>query len=165
MMNVELLFMDVDGTLTDGKIYMGVGGELFKVFDIKDGFAIHDILPVCGIIPVIISSRESDIVINRCKELGIKHIYQKCNNKKEQMLGIAKSFDITLNENGILSKTAYIGDDLSDLECIKIVEYSGCPADAVKQVKKNVSYISGYPGGNGAVRDFIEWLLDLNSEQ
>ena len=73
--------MDVDGTLTDGKIYTGSNGEVMKAFNIKDGYGIHDILIPNGITPVIITGRTSTIVENRCKELGISDLYQGVKTK------------------------------------------------------------------------------------
>lgn len=160
MKNVKLLFMDVDGTLTDGKIYMGQTGELFKAFNIKDGYGINNILKQHKIIPVIITARESKIVELRCKELNVTHIYQGCKDKISLMQSLAKENGIAPNAQGILEGTAYIGDDLIDLQCIHISQYSGCPIDAVKQVRDSVDYVSEFEGGNGAVRDFIEWLVE-----
>lgn len=105
---VKYLVMDVDGTLTDGKIYISSEGELCKAFNIKDGCGIHDILIPAGITPVIITGRRSDIVLNRCKEIGITEIYQGVCNK------IEKLHEITTD----LSTVAYIGDDINDLSCI-----------------------------------------------
>lgn len=78
---IKLLVMDVDGTLTDGKIYMGNDGEVMKAFDVKDGYTIHYQLRPKGVIPVIITGRESQIVKNRCKELEIDYLYQGVSDK------------------------------------------------------------------------------------
>ncbi len=72
-MKVKLLFMDVDGTLTDGKIYIGKNGETEKAFDVKDGYGISR-LKDYGCTPVIITARESEIVLERCRELGITEV-------------------------------------------------------------------------------------------
>ena len=145
--------MDVDGTLTDGKIYMGNGGELFKAFNIKDGCGIHDILPAAGVLPIIITGRKSQIVLNRCREIGIEMIYQGINNKKEKLMSITND----------LSTVAYIGDDINDLDCMELIKKAhgivGCPCNAVKSVIKISDFVSAYNGGEGAVRDFIEWLV------
>jgi len=159
MISVKLLFMDVDGTLTDGKIYMGQDGEAMKAFDVKDGCGIHDILPRYGIIPVIITARTSVILANRCRELDIKHVCQGCADKKEKMCEIAGRYGIVLDEKGILPGTAYIGDDILDIPCMELAEYSACPGDAVQAVKEKSTYLSEFSGGNGAVRDFIEWIV------
>ena len=89
-MKIKMLVMDVDGTLTDGKIYMGSDGEVFKAFDVKDGYAIAHLHEV-GIIPVIITGRKSKIVENRAKELNIKEVYQGVSDKVEKLKEVAKS--------------------------------------------------------------------------
>ena len=153
---IKYLIMDVDGTLTDGKIYMGKDGEVMKAFNIKDGCGIHDILIPAGITPVIITGRSSKILENRCKELGITNLHQGIRNKIEKLLTITTD----------LSTVAYIGDDINDLSCIKPIKeasgFVGCPADAVQKVKDLSDFISTRNGGDGAVREFIEWLLGLS---
>lgn len=154
MKKVKYLIMDVDGTLTDGKIYMSSHGEAYKAFNIKDGYGIHDIAIPAGIIPVIITGRSSDIVLHRGSELGIKDIYQGVIDKIEKMQSVAPD----------LSKVAYIGDDINDLSCMVLIKEAGglvgCPKNAARQVIEVSDYIADHNGGEGAVRDFIEWLLD-----
>ena len=149
--------MDVDGTLTDGKIYMGANGEMMKAFDIKDGCGIHDILIPAGITPVIITGRSSKILENRCKELGITNLHQGIRNKIEKLLTITTD----------LSTVAYIGDDINDLSCMEPIKEAGglvgCPADAVQKVIDLADFVSKRNGGNGAVREFIEWIAENNS--
>ena len=156
--NIKCLIMDVDGTLTDGKIYMGNDGELFKAFDIKDGYAIANILKQNSIIPVILTGRQSKIVENRANELGIKHIYQNVSNKLEKLDQIVKELNIGL------SNVMYVGDDNNDLPCIEYINknngLSACPSDASKAVKENVNYIANLNGGKGAVREIIDWICD-----
>lgn len=150
---IKYLIMDVDGTLTDGKIYMGSDGEVMKAFSIKDGCGIHDILIPNKIEPVIMTGRSSKIVENRCKELGITKLYQGISNKKEKLLNITTNY----------KEVAYIGDDINDLSCMKLIKEAGgligCPNDAVKEIKTIADFISSKNGGNGAVRDFIEWII------
>ena len=145
--------MDVDGTLTDGKIYMGADGEAMKAFDIKDGYGIHEILPKYGIVPVIITGRISQIVENRANELGIEEIYQGKHDKIDTMLHVLEKFDCTP------SYAAYIGDDVLDLPCMELCGVTGCPADAVPEVRMTCDYVCKASGGHGAVREFIEWLI------
>lgn len=154
---IKMLVMDVDGTLTDGKVYMGSDGEVMKAFDIKDGYAIKNILIPAGVCPAIISGRKSKITENRCRELSISGVYQGVKDKLWQLKSI-------LLENCIDgASVAYIGDDLNDLECMQYVKSCGgtvgCPADAVAQVVEIADFVSEREGGNGAVREFIEWLL------
>lgn len=152
MKNIKALFMDVDGTLTDGIVYIGNLGELCKGFYVRDGIGILKIVNA-GIEPIILTSRESDIVKRRAEELGITSIYQGFREKKQQFLDILKEKDYHPDN------VAYIGDDINDLECMKIAGWSGCPADAENEVKKIADFISNKKGGNGAVREFCEWLL------
>ncbi len=151
---IKYIVMDVDGTLTDGKIYVGQNGEAMKAFNIKDGCGINDILLPAGITPVIITGRISKIVINRCQELGISEIHQGVKNKVETLRAIVDN----------LQSVAYIGDDINDLPCMIAVKEAGgligCPSDAVEKVKMIADYIAPNKGGDGAVRDFIEWLVD-----
>ncbi len=159
---IEYLVMDVDGTLTDGKIYMGNRGEVMKAFDIKDGFGIHDILPVLGIRPVIITGRTSEIVSNRCKELKIQYYFQGISDKLSKLAEIAGDI-----KN--LSRVAYIGDDVNDLSCMRAVRQQGgivgCPSDAVLEVIEVSNFVSRFHGGAGAVRDFIEYICKIMNEQ
>ena len=149
-MKIKLFVMDVDGTLTDGKIYMGENGEIMKAFNVKDGYAIAHMLPEMGIIPVIITGRKSKIVENRAKELGITELYQGVGDKLVQLKIVAEKY------NAAPEEIAYIGDDLNDLECIEFCGVTACPVDAVEKVKKTVNLVCNKKAGEGAVRDFIE---------
>ena len=106
-----------------------------------------------GVIPVIITGRQSTIVDRRCKELGIEQVHQGVSNKLEKLLLITTD----------LSTVAYIGDDINDLTCMKAIKDAGgivgCPKDSAKEVLQIADYISTKCGGDGAVREFIEWLL------
>lgn len=152
MEKIKLLVMDVDGTLTDGKINMGKQGEVFKSFDIKDGYGIHEILPRYHIRSAIITGRQSAIVENRANELEIDFVIQGVKDKLEKVKEIAHKMDISLQE------VAFIGDDMIDLICMTECGLSGCPADAVMEIKERADFVSRYDGGKGAVREFIEWL-------
>lgn len=151
---IKALVMDVDGTLTDGKLHIGSNGELFKSFDVKDGYAIHDMLPQMGIIPIIITGRVSGIVEYRCKELEIFHVIQGSRDKLSDLKKILAEENIKLEE------TAYIGDDLNDLECINAVGCKGCPKDAVQEIKHIADFVASKNGGCGAVREFVEWIKE-----
>lgn len=161
--DIKFLVMDVDGTLTDGKIYMGDNGELFKAFDIKDGCGIKDILPQYGIIPVIITARSSRILENRCKELAITECHQGIREKLLKLEEILAMYSSEEGKNYTLGNVAYIGDDILDLKCMEPVKQSGgiigCPLDAVSSVVNIANFISEKKGGEGAVRDFIEYLI------
>lgn len=161
---ITYLVMDVDGTLTDGKIYLSGQEELFKVFDIKDGFGIHDLLPMVGITPVVITGRNSRIVTKRCNELGIKYVYQGCTDKKAKLIELAANFGLKPDQQGKYQEIAYIGDDLNDLECMNVCGMVGCPANAVEEVKKIATFVSAKNGGDGAVRNIIEEIVAIVSD-
>ena len=150
--------MDVDGTLTDGKIYMGANGEVMKAFDIKDGYGIHDILIPAGIIPVIITGRTSKIVENRCLELGIKSVYQGVHDK------LCKLNEILAENKDTLSSLAYIGDDLNDMPVMVAIRDNdgiiGCPLNAIDSVRNICAFKSQFNGGEGAVREFIAYICN-----
>ncbi len=152
-----MLVMDVDGTLTDGKIYMSASGELMKAFNIKDGYAIAH-LKDYSIIPVIITGRQSDIVKQRCHELHIHELYQGIENKSYQLRTICDKYQIDL------TNVAYIGDDLNDLPCMHICGLSACPSDAVKEIKENVNFVCKSNGGEGAVREFVDYIISQQVE-
>lgn len=156
MKKIKALIMDIDGTLTDGGIYIGENGEMMKKFDVKDGYGICSILPQIGIIPIVITGRESRIVENRCRELQITELIQKSTDKVSDMKQVLNKLQIELDE------TAYIGDDLNDLECMKLVAVKGCPADALDAVKAVCDFRALKAGGCGAVREFIEWIGNRN---
>lgn len=153
---IKMIVMDVDGTLTDGKIYMSANGEIMKAFNVKDGYGIKQLRDY-GIEPVIITGRESEIVRKRAEELKIKELHQGVDNKLLKLKGILEKYQTTFDE------IAYIGDDLNDLECIKRCRLSGCPIDAISEVKSKVNYICKCKGGQGAVREFIEYIIKLIS--
>jgi YrbI family 3-deoxy-D-manno-octulosonate 8-phosphate phosphatase/YhcH/YjgK/YiaL family protein len=166
---IKFLVFDVDGTLTDSKIYMGDSGELMKSFDIKDGYGIKEILPKYGIVPVIITARKSKILQNRCRELGVVELHQGVRNKFSELEKVLSGFS---KENGCsytLKNVAYIGDDLLDIQCMKPIKEAGgvtaCPQNAARQVIDAASFISTKTGGDGAAREFIEWLTGDGSDR
>lgn len=162
MAKIKILVMDVDGTLTDGKIYIGQEGELAKGFSVKDGCGILLVLPELGIIPVIITARESRILENRCHELSIKELYQGANDKIVILRTVAEKYGIGFDS------FAYVGDDLPDIPCMEVVRKAGglvlCPADAIQEIKELAHYVSGYKAGEGAIRDCINYLNYVNRE-
>lgn len=149
---IRAFVMDVDGTMTDGKIYIGENGELMKAFSVKDGQGIA-LLREAGIKTAIVTARSSGIVQKRADELKIDVVLQGIKDKADAINILCKQFSITVEE------IAYIGDDLPDLSAIKLSGLSFCPSDAVDDVKKEVTYIVKSKGGEGAIRDAVNILL------
>ena len=148
----RLVFSDVDGVLTDAKINIGPDGEVFKSFDVKDGYGIVQWREQNGHDFVIVTSRESQAVANRASELGLDEVHQGIENKKQTVEEIASRLGFDLGD------TVYIGDDLTDLQAMQAVGTACCPANAAQEVKNECSYVSQYTGGDGAVRDILNQL-------
>jgi 3-deoxy-D-manno-octulosonate 8-phosphate phosphatase (KDO 8-P phosphatase) len=150
--NIRLLLTDVDGVLTDGKLHYTSEGEFMKSFNVKDGLVTKRLIQA-GINVGIVTGRSSGIVATRAKELGIEIVHQGQGDKISTLAMIAKSHHLAYNE------IAYIGDDLNDLDVIKNVGFSGCPSDAVTEVKDCVDYVCGKAGGDAAFREFADMIL------
>ena len=149
---VELLIMDVDGTLTDGGVYYTESGILFKKFNVYDGMGIT-LLHQNNIKTMFLSSDKTSIPQSRGEKLNVTYIYY----------GVARKL-ATINE--FISETniqphnmAFVGDDINDLEIIELVGFSACPQNAHKLVKDKVDFVSDFSGGNGAVRQICEMIL------
>ena len=151
-MSIELIVLDVDGTMTDSRITYSENGEEIKSFNVKDGLAIVSWRKL-GKQVAIITGRSSKIVARRAKELHIEHFYQGIDNKKEVLETLLKKLDLNL-EN-----VAIIGDDLNDLAMLKSAKISFVPRDASAYVDKIATVILSKKGGNGAVREMIEHLI------
>lgn len=151
-MSIKLIVLDVDGTMTDSRITYSENGDEIKSFNVKDGLAIASWRKL-GRQVAIITGRSSAIVARRAKELRIEHFYQGIHNKKEVLESLMEKLDLTM-EN-----VAAIGDDLNDLQMLKAVEISFVPRDASAYVDKMANVILTKRGGDGAVREMIEYLI------
>jgi len=150
--SIKLLILDVDGTMTDGKITYSNSGEEFKSFCVKDGLAIASWIRL-GKSVAIITGRESKIVENRAKELGIDYFFQKIKHK-------AKKAEEILYEMGLSwDNVASIGDDLNDYSMLKKSKLSFIPNNGNDFVKSRVTNVLKSNGGDGAVREMIEFIL------
>jgi 3-deoxy-D-manno-octulosonate 8-phosphate phosphatase (KDO 8-P phosphatase) len=149
---VRLLALDVDGVLTDGRIYYGNAGEELKAFNIKDGLGIK-MLQQAGVEVAIITGRRSAIVARRAEELGISRVIQGREDKHAALLELSSECGLTLRD------CAYMGDDLPDLDAISAAGLGMTVADAATAVCAAATWQSVYPGGCGAVREACEFLL------
>ncbi len=149
---IELLVLDVDGCMSDGKIIYDSHGKEFKNFNVKDGLAIVSWIKL-GKKVAIITGRSSSIVDKRAKELGVQHLFQGVNNKKEQLSAI-------LEEEGLsFAQVAAIGDDINDRVLLSAVGMSYCPNNASEYAKQVARVVLNNNGGEGAVREMIEDIL------
>ena len=149
---IKLFAMDVDGTLTDGKIYMGNDGEMMKAFNVKDGLGIK-LLRDMGIIPAIITGRKSEIVKNRCKELGLTELHQGVTDKASKLTEIMEKYNLSRDE------VAYIGDDMNDLSAFKAAGVTFAPADCAVQLIPYADIILKKSSGDAPVREAIDMII------
>jgi len=150
--SIELIVLDVDGTMTDSRITYSQNGDEIKSFNVKDGLAIASWRRL-GKQVAIITGRKSAIVERRAKELRIEHFYQGVENKKEVLDDLLEKLEIGMEH------VAAIGDDLNDLSMLKAAEISFVPRDASAYVDKIATVILSKRGGDGAVREMIEYLI------
>lgn len=149
---IKMIAMDVDGVLTDGRIILGENIEV-KCYHVQDGYAIKN-LPKYGIIPVIITGRISKSVEIRSKELGIKEVYQGVSDKLSCLKNIMEKYNLGWEE------ICYVGDDIPDLEIMKSVGLKVAVNNAVNEVKGKADIITLKEGGNGAIRELIDIILE-----
>ena len=149
---IKLVIMDVDGTLTDGAMYYSAHGEELKRFNTRDGMGVT-LLHRGGIQTAIITSENSDIVLRRAQKLGITEVVLGSHDKTATFHDISRRLGLEAES------IAYIGDDVDDLHVMRLCGLSGCPLDAVEAIRSQAHVVSAYPGGNGAVREFAEFIL------
>lgn len=150
---VKLFLMDCDGTLTDGGMFYTSDGDVMKEFNTRDGRGIS-LLKGNGVLTGIITGENSEIVRRRGEKLGVDEIWLGVQDKVGVVREICEKYDIDVSE------VAYIGDDLNDIEVMNAVGIAICPADAVPQVKEIAVYVTAQPGGHGAVREAVDYILD-----
>ncbi len=154
---IKLLICDVDGVLSDGKVYFTSNGDELKNFNIKDGLGIK-LLQSAGIQVAIITGRQSTIVERRAHELNIKHIYQGNSDKRQTFQNILSSLKLKPEE------VAHIGDDLPDLPIMRSSGLGIGVADAHDFVIKNADWVTKAKGGEGAVREVADLLLTAQNK-
>ena len=154
---IKMLILDVDGVMTDGKIIMDSEGRELKNFNVRDG---HGLVMIqrYGIQVAILTGRNSDVVEHRARDLNIKEVYQGALNKKAV-------FEQILKKNNLLPvNTAFMGDDIVDIPVLKQVGFAVAVADAADVVKKFVNYVTKNNGGQGAVREICELILEAQEK-
>ncbi len=149
---IQLLIMDVDGVLTDGRIILDDNGNELKFFNVKDGHGIVLIHRI-GVKTAIITGRQSKVVEARARELSIPYVYQKVYDKLKVYEELKEKLSIGDAE------VAYIGDDVVDIPIMRRVGFAVSVADAHDEVKKVAHYITSKPGGRGAVREVVELII------
>ena len=150
---IKLIVLDVDGCLSDGKLIYSADAVESKNFNVKDGLGISTWVRM-GLHVAIITGRQSSIVKKRADELGIQNIFQGIKDKDRVLKELVESLGLKFYEVGA------IGDDLNDYNMLKLVGRSFTPDDGVKEIKEIVDTVLTCRGGDGAVREMIDTLVD-----
>lgn len=151
-MNIKLLVLDVDGTLTDGGLYLDSTGNETKKFSVRDGAGLA-LARGAGIKVMILTGRESEPVNRRARELNLDYVFQGCKDKGRFLA------DFMAQNHYEKEDVAYVGDDWNDLAAMGLCGFTACPADAAAEVADLVSFRCPHAGGFGAVRDAVEYIL------
>lgn len=149
---VTLLVLDIDGVLTDGRVYVGPEGEMMKAFSMRDG---HGIVMAreAGVEVALLTREAGPIAKQRAQKLRIAHLVEGCTDKGRAIRELAESLGRTAEQ------TAYAGDDVIDLDALAWAGLAACPADAEPEVRAICHFVAERPGGRGAVRDLVRLLL------
>jgi 3-deoxy-D-manno-octulosonate 8-phosphate phosphatase (KDO 8-P phosphatase) len=147
---VRLVLLDVDGVLTDGRIWYGPEGEAMKAFDVRDGHGI--VLLRAHVDFGVISGRPGRTSERRLEELRVRHVVF---GERDKLAGYARLAHLGIPD----PEVAYMGDDVNDLPLLAKVGLSACPADARPEVRERVHFVAAAPGGRGAVRELCELVL------
>jgi 3-deoxy-D-manno-octulosonate 8-phosphate phosphatase (KDO 8-P phosphatase) len=150
---IRLVVLDVDGTLTDGRLYYGKDGEALKAFDVRDGHGLRLLTTFGGVRLAVLTGRRADLVEQRCRELSIAPVVGSSRAKGQALEGICGQVGIPL------AQTAFMGDDVNDLPALRIAALSCAPADAAPEVLREAVWVSRRRAGRGAVRELCELLL------
>ena len=154
---IRLFATDVDGVLTDGGMYYAESGDEWKKFNTRDGMGIK-LLQRAGILTAIVTQERTKLVARRAEKLTIPELHQGVTDKLSCVREMAARHGLTL------SQVAYIGDDINDLETLEAVGFSATPADGMPRVAAVVDYICQKKGGEGAVREIIEMILEAQGQ-
>jgi 3-deoxy-D-manno-octulosonate 8-phosphate phosphatase (KDO 8-P phosphatase) len=149
---IKVAIFDVDGVLTDGGLLLGDDGQQYKIFNAQDGQGLK-LLQAAGIEVGVITARQSTVVRRRMQELGIRHVYQGQQDKRD-------TFNTLLNRLSVSAEqVAYTGDDLPDLPLLRRAGLACTVANGTDIVKQHVHFIAPRAGGHGGVRDICEFIL------
>lgn len=155
---VRLLVLDVDGVMTDGRLWFGPTGEALKVFHVRDGYGIKALQKV-GVEVAVISGRSSAAVAERLAELGVRHVMQGVEDKGSALARLLAETSL------VAADCACLVDDLPDLALMRGVALPVAVADAHPAVLAEAAWITGTPGGHGAVRELCDALLAARSRE
>jgi N-acylneuraminate cytidylyltransferase len=155
---IQMLAMDVDGTLTDAGMYYSSQGEELKKFNTRDGMGIT-LLHLVGVQTAIVTSESSGFAAARARKLGIETVIAPAKDKGQVLRALAEAHGISLEQ------IAFIGDDVNDLPALEVAGLAACPCDAAAPVRQVAHYVCQAPGGGGAVRELADLIIEARSKQ
>ena len=156
--DLKIILLDVDGVLTDGGIILIDDAQEAKRFNVQDGMGIN-LAHAAGLKVGIVTSRDSAVVRRRAAELNIDDLYQGVADKPQVLAMLREKHDIAAKH------AAFIGDDIQDISIMKIVGIPIAVQNAIKEVKDHSVYVTTASGGHGAVREAVDWLLELRGDR
>lgn len=151
---IKLLLTDCDGVLTDAGVYYGETGEVLKKFNMRDGMGVERLRRLAGVETGIITGERSPSVVARAAKLHITELHLGVKDKLGLLAGILERTGLTADA------VAFIGDDVNDLDIMKAVGLSACPADATRYNKEIADYCCDTKGGEGCFRELAELIID-----
>lgn len=152
---IKLLISDVDGVLTDAGMYYSTDGHELKKFNTRDGKGI-ELVKQAGIKVMLLTAEDIEVVKNRAEKLKVDYLYMGIKDKRRFLEHFFEQ-----NQEYSFESTAYIGDDINDLDCLKLAGLSASPRDAHLSVLKEVDYICNTNGGQGCVRELCDYILEV----
>lgn len=153
LQGIRIVATDVDGVLTDAGMYYAESGDEFKKFNTRDGMGLK-LLQKAGVVTAIVTQETTKLVARRAEKLAIPEVHQGTFDKLSTIKAIAERHGSTL------ANVAYIGDDVNDLDALRAVGFSAAPADGHQSVKRIVKYVCRAKGGEGAVRELADMILE-----
>lgn len=154
--SIQLVIFDCDGVLSDGKIIYGYQDSMnsieMKNFNAHDGMGFM-LLHKAGLLSAVITGRSSNALSKRCKDLRIKHVFQKVQNKLEKADKLLSKLNLSW------SQVVYMGDDWNDMPCMQRAAFSACPSDAMPEIQKLSDLVTERKAGEGTVRELVDFIL------
>lgn len=150
---IKLVVFDIDGVMTDGSLFFGDDGQEYKAFNSFDGHGLR-MLQECGVKVAVITGRKSNVVEHRMSDLGVTLIYQGYRDKTPAFAALVKEVNLPLDE------ITYVGDDVVDLPIMSQLDFAIATQNAHPFVKQHAHWITERPGGRGAARDVVEFILE-----
>lgn len=154
---IKVVITDVDGVLTDGGMYYTKNGDIMKKFYARDGMGVT-LLRKIGVPTIVLTKEKTVMVKHWSKKMRVKELFDGVTKKESKLDSICKKNDVALNE------IAYVGDDVNDIQVLKKVGLAITPKDGEDSVKENCDYICSHVGGNGAFRELVDLILEVQNK-